>query len=79
MLNTKQTTSAGMVIVAAAYLIIAVSLPVAAQPFLPDDRLAPGGVIETDASVVCQKGYSKQRRRMSNNERARLFLQYGME
>jgi hypothetical protein len=27
-----------------------------AQPVLPDDKITPGVVAESDASVICQKG-----------------------
>ena len=42
----------------------------------PDVKMTPGDVLTKDASIVCQKGYSKSVRNVSLAEKKQVYLEY---
>lgn len=48
-------------------------------PIAPNPALTPGVVATTDAAVVCQQGYSRSVRNVTDDMRNQVFRNYGLE
>lgn len=68
-----------MAIKVALAALIAVGAAVAAPPTTPDPAKTPGDVLTTDASLVCQKGYSSAVRDVPLALKHEVYRLYGIE
>lgn len=48
-------------------------------PIRPDPMLTPGAVMTTNATTICQPGYSKTVRHTSGKLKAKIYREYGIE
>jgi hypothetical protein len=48
------------------------------DPVVPDPKLTPGAVLTIDATVICQRGYSKSVRHTSGRLKHEVYAEYGM-
>lgn len=48
------------------------------SPALPDPVITPGDVLTTDPNVICEPGYSKSVRDVSNATKANAYARYGI-
>ena len=48
-------------------------------PMIPDDRLTPGEVVETNSAVICQPGHSRMVRHTSGRMKHDVYRRYGID
>jgi hypothetical protein len=56
-----------------------VKAPLPRPAYLPDPKLTPGIVLNTDAKAVCERGYAGKVRAVSVATRREVFRRYGLE
>lgn len=60
------------------WVFLGIGVAQATPPLLPDPSKTPGDVLTTDASLVCQKGYSASVRNVPPALKQQIFALYGL-
>ncbi len=56
-----------------------VTAAIAADPVVPDLKLTPGAVVPTNATTICQPGYSRSVRHTSGQLKHQIYVEYGID